>query len=99
MLPSSNYVVDHINGDPLDNRRSNLRLVTHQQNIRNRGGPQANSSTGLLGVSRKRSKWRAYINVDGKQINLGVFDTPEAASEARKEAEITYFGELSAAHR
>ncbi|MFH0938247.1 MAG: HNH endonuclease [Planctomycetota bacterium] len=73
--------VDHVSGDTLDHRRSNLRLATHAENQRNRGKYQNNTS-GLKGVSydSTRRKWRAQIKVNGKVIYLGHFaDTTDAA--------------------
>lgn len=77
----SGMVVDHINGDTLDNRRQNLRLATHQQNCFNQPLKSCNTS-GYKGVSRnnKRGKpWRARIRINGKETLLGTFDTPEEA--------------------
>ena len=87
-------MVDHINRDPLDNRKSNLRIVSNQQNSMNKG-PQKRNTSGHKGVSwdKKRNKWYAYITVNYKLINLGRFSILEDAIEARKRAEIKYFGE------
>lgn len=81
-------VVDHINGDTLDNRRSNLRIVTQAQNLQNiHRVPRHNKSSGIRGVclfkpyARKGypRKWRAYVTVDGKEITLGYYRTKEEA--------------------
>ena len=66
--------IDHINGNGLDNRRKNLRICTASQNRMNRG-LQINNQSGAKGVDwmPKRNKWRARIQVGGKQIHLGVF--------------------------
>ena len=76
-------MIDHINGDPLDNRVTNLRLCTPSQNQWNRGVSKNNTS-GFKGVSwrARRSKWYAAIQVYGKTKYLGSFDTAEAAAEA-----------------
>lgn len=84
--------VDHINGDRLDNRRENLRLVTRQQNARNRGANRSNRS-GYKGVSLGHSAWLAYIAISGKNIALGSFKTAEDAAKAYNEAAIKLFGE------
>lgn len=86
------FVVDHINGDGLDNRRSNLRLCTQRENSRNR-----RPNNGYRGVSWKVDvgKWRSRIMVDRKEINLGVFDTAEEAAVAYNEAAIKHFGEFA----
>ena len=74
--------VDHINGNPLDNRKSNLRVCSKQQNEFNTKVRKDNTS-GYRGVCRTRAgRFRAYINRDGKQYNLGVYATPEEAAVA-----------------
>ena len=85
-LDSTNPLfVDHINGDKLDNRRSNLRLVTHSRNMMNRGATIINTS-GFKGVSSHNDKWRASISADNNQYHLGVFDTAGEAAQAYSEA-------------
>ena len=82
-------VVDHINGDGLDNRRLNLRVVTQQQNKRNLGGALTNSKSGVRGVywHKQRNKWAAAIRHNGKNISLGLYDDLEKAREARLKKE------------
>lgn len=84
-------IVDHVNGDRLDNRWANLRVVTASQNCRNRYVPMGISMA--KGVSRcaKRNKWRAIIYVDKRNMFLGRFDTIEEASSVYREAEIKYY--------
>lgn len=92
--------VDHINGNALDNRKSNLRLVTNQQNCWNKTELPRNTS-GFRGVSRHRAnRWRAYIAYGGKQVSLGTYKDKEEAITARKNGERKYYGEYSplAAH-
>lgn len=81
--------VDHISRIKLDNRRSNLRICTTQENVRNSNLSRANTS-GYKGVSWRsdRKKWRAYIFIDYKQLCLGVFEKLEDAIKVRKEAEL-----------
>lgn len=74
--------IDHINGDRTDNRIANLRDVTQAENLQNMRRPKAYSSTGMLGVAKFRSKFRAEIRINGKKKHLGVFDTAEAAHAA-----------------
>jgi hypothetical protein len=80
--------IDHINGDGLDNRWVNLREVTVQENSRN-AKIRKNNKTGVMGVGlhKPTKRWRAYINVSGKQLHLGLFDEFDDAVFARREAE------------
>lgn len=91
-----NYVIDHIHGKQTrnDNRKSNLRLVTHSQNHMNTAIRQDNLS-GATGVCNIANKWRAFITVNQKTISLGNFDNFDDAVKARKIAEEKYFGEYS----
>lgn len=89
--------VDHRNGDPTDNRKSNLRVVTPSKNGMNRG-LQKNNSSGAAGVNFRAidQKWVARINSESnKRIIVGAFDSFEAAVFARREAEEKYYGEYS----
>lgn len=81
-------IIDHINGNRSDNRICNLRSVSRAENQRNLSVHGRNTS-GIPGVSysRRDHRWRAYINVGGRQASLGMFDTAEEAAAARKEAE------------
>lgn len=88
--------VDHINGNGLDNRRSNLRICTHKQNSHNTRKRKDNRS-GYKGVGwhTQHNKWRARIVVDGRQKHLGLFDTPEQAAIAYNTAAEQFFGEFA----
>ena len=83
--PSS--VIDHENHLPHDNSIKNLKGGTHKDNLYNQK-LSVNSSTGHNGISfrKDRNKYTAYIHVDGKKNNLGVFDNLEDAILAREEA-------------
>jgi hypothetical protein len=89
---SDNSQIDHIDGNILNNRKSNLRICTKQQNSCNLKTPKNNTS-GYKGVylDKRSFKWYARINYKNKVIHLGVFDKFEDAVKARKEAEIKYF--------
>lgn len=82
--PEGTAKVDHINGNRLDNRRSNLRIVTNQQNAWNRAKPVSGLSSRYKGVSynKERGKWRAQMTVGGKKIYLGDFSDEESAALA-----------------
>lgn len=85
---------DHINGDGLDNRRSNLRLATRYENARN-ARLRKDSPFKLKGVTKDRDHWRARITVNKKQIYLGQFDNPEDAHKAYCEAAKIHHGEFA----
>lgn len=87
--------VDHINGNTLDNRKVNLRLVTSQQNKMNQSVRR--SKSGFKGVyfDASRNKWRAKINLSGKQIHLGQYVTKEEAAKAYDKGALEYFGEYA----
>jgi hypothetical protein len=76
-------LVDHINGDGLDNRRANLRAATSMANAQNRRLFRNNTS-GYKGVSwhPQRERWWAQIMADGKKRSLKLHDTPEEAARA-----------------
>lgn len=78
-------VIDHIDGNGLNNLIENLRRCTTQQNLYNRSKTKANTS-GYKGVSRHKNKWRAKIKINGKLIHLGLFETPDKASFAYENA-------------
>lgn len=90
-------VVDHIDGNPLNNTRENLRICTQQENTRNSKKERINNSSGCVGVSFNKAtkKWRAYIVVDYKQLSLGYYKTKEEAIDARKIGEKKHFGEFN----
>jgi hypothetical protein len=92
LTSGSGLECDHINGDALDNRRANLRLVTHAQNMQNLHGPYRNSTTGYRGVHQYKDTGRfaAYVRAHGKHIHLGSFGTAEEASEAAIAARAKY---------
>lgn len=93
MNAKNGEVVDHINGDVLDNRRENLRICSIKENTRNHKIYSTNTS-GFTGVYKEGNKWRARIRVDNRMLSLGVFVNIEDAVKARKEAEEKYFGEF-----
>lgn len=82
-------VIDHINGNPLDNRKANLRICEHRQNLWN-GRPHRDGSSKYRGVSwsKGKSKWRAQIQ--GK--TLGFFAEEDDAAKAYNAAALVNFG-------
>lgn len=90
--------VDHKNRIRRDNRIDNLRLATGSDNCRN--GPIRNTNTsGFKGVSfrakHSRRPWRATIYLNGKQVELGFFASPEEAAAVRRAAATHHFGEFA----
>ena len=84
-------VVDHINGNGMDNRWVNLRCVSHQENHRNTK-IRKNNTSGMMGVAyiAERNRWVARINVNGAGKHLGYFEDVKDAKRARKAAECRF---------
>lgn len=97
MDPGEGMVVDHINGNPLDNRKSNLRVCSQAENTRN-ARLRTNNKTGVRGVywDKCRELWAAKISANNKTITLGRFATIEEATYARRSAENRIHGGFSA---
>lgn len=89
------FEIDHIDGDGLNNCRANLRLATHQQNMRNQRTRSDNTSC-FKGVdwNKRDLKWQARIGLNGKRVSLGYFDTPEAAYAAYCSASAELHGQF-----
>lgn len=83
-------IVDHLNGNPLDNRKGNLRITDRKGNARNSGKRCDSNPYRGVSWSKVSNKWVANIVVDGRQIYLGLHTTPEDANRARllKEKEL-----------
>jgi hypothetical protein len=83
--------IDHINGNRSDNRLINLREVTKSQNAQNQKCRSDNTS-GMMGVnwSAQHGRWRVRVQVNGRRVHVGMFDTVEKAKEAKIKAEKTH---------
>lgn len=91
---ATGHEVDHLNGDGLDNRRTNLRIVSHALNLANQR-PQSGRSSRFKGVSwdREKGRWHAYIKVGGRRRHLGYFHDERIAATAYNAAAIEAWGE------
>lgn len=89
MNASGGQLVDHIDGNKLNNKKSNLRICSNAQNLHNRGANKNNSS-GKKGVyaDKRSGKWIAQIGVGNKRIHVGTFSDVNEAAAAYKEAAI-----------
>jgi hypothetical protein len=89
------FVIDHINGNGLDNRRANLRLATVAQNAWN--SRKRNPRSGYKGVCFASDKglWRAAIVCHGRRIHLGYFKDKITAAKAYDSAAKKYYGEFA----
>ncbi len=92
--PHSGEVVDHINGDKLDNRRANLRNCLRVQNTWNQGISRNNTS-GYKGVQRSGRRWVARIGIGNTRVHLGVFDSARDAATAYNQAAFKAWGRFA----
>ena len=96
VCPDNGMEVDHINRNPLDNRRNNIRVCTRQENSRNRGIPAHNTS-GYKGVRwhNQANKWMAVLGIDGKLVYFGFYTCIVKAAKAHDAAAREHFGEFA----
>jgi len=92
---SKDIIIDHINGNKLDNKKENLRSVTSSQSIMN-SKIRFDNKSGARGVfKRQNGRFAVRIQVDGNRIQIGTFDNFKDAVRARKLEEEKLFGEYS----
>lgn len=96
----SRQFIDHINGDPFDNRLCNLRISDYKSNQWNRLAPK-NSSTGLVGVrpDAKKGAYRAFLRTHGKVRHSSYYPTKGLAAVARAKMSLKYHGKYSPYYR
>jgi hypothetical protein len=87
-------VVDHVNGNGLDNRKLNLRLCDIRQNAANMGLSKRNT-TGFKGVSEENGRFRARVSSHGREYYLGHFGTAKEAARAYNKKAVELFGEYA----
>lgn len=101
MKPSKKFMIDHINGNGLDNRRINLRICTRSQNLMNSNKPKNAKTSKYKGVSlNKQSKnhkkiWRSEIRLNKKGILIGYFKTEIEAAKAYNKKAKELFGQFA----
>ena len=95
MSPKIGEEVDHIDGNGLNNGRSNLRLATRKENARN-AKIKTNNTSGYTGVHwhKKRQRWQALIMLNGRRKWLGNFTKVDDAAEAYKNVAKTHYGKF-----
>ena len=87
--------IDHINGDPTDDRIANLRPCSRQENARNVSGGRTSRFKGVYRRNGRTPRWVAHIRVDGKQCYLGSFASDEDAWAAYKAAALRHYGKFA----
>lgn len=87
--------VDHIDGDTLNNRKSNLRICTSQQNHFNSKSKSGSSIYKGVSWHKSQNKWNAYIKANGRLNHLGSFLTEKEGALAYNRAAKKYFGEFA----
>lgn len=97
-INEDNILVDHIDGNTLNNLESNLRKCNKRENNINIK-KKINNTSGFTGVSKNGNKWKARINCNNKKITIGIFDTFNEAVLARGKADLRYYGEFSGLYR
>lgn len=91
MQAPKGMVVDHINGNPLDNTRENLRVCSYENNNRNLTKKRGSSSSRFKGVSKHGDKWRARI----QEKTIGIYDTEVEAALAYDAEAVKLFGKFA----
>ena len=87
--------IDHVDGDPLNNCRKNLRTTDNNFSVKNAANRKLNrnNTSGYYGVSKNRKNWRASIHVNGEKVNLGTFIEKSDAAKAYDKYKVNLHGE------
>lgn len=96
-ISETETLVDHINFDTMDNRKSNLRIATRTENAQSRKGANKNSASGVRNVCKDGNRWLVQIQIDGKNERLGHFDDIEDAKRFAEEKRQELFGDFAGA--
>lgn len=94
-VTDKNIEIDHINRNPLDNRRSNLRIASREQNMRNVTFKSRPNKTGYIDVYKSNQKYCACISINDKTFHIGRYETPEQAAIARDQFAYKTSGEFA----
>jgi hypothetical protein len=96
MKPDKGMVIDHLDGNPLNNQKNNLRICTHSENMRN-CKISINNTSGFKGVSfvKKNNTYKSAIKLNKKTIYLGYYIDPIDAARAYNDAALKYHGEFA----
>lgn len=94
LQPTKKEIVDHANGNKLDNRRDNLRIASFQQNSAN-SKLHSHNTSGYRGVYKWKGYWRAAVTYRNKQISCGYYKNKEDAALAYNKKALELFGEFA----
>lgn len=93
--PDNKQIVDHIDGNRLNNCIDNLRWATSSENSMNISKKDIYTSSIYKGVCKNKKSWQASIKLDGKKIHIGIYKTEAEAAKAYNEKALELFGEFA----
>lgn len=88
-------LIDHIDGDGLNNQRFNLRVCNNSQNLQSQAKRRGGSQYKGVSWTQREQKWRSAIKVNGRRLHLGYFDNESKAAMAYDRAAKEHFGEFA----